>query len=179
MHTMKEKIAHAHMQSAFNYAELSHCERKKVGCVVVKDNRIISIGYNGTPPGWENCCEERQYMDADAGGWLEPDQVEERWPLVDEDGNRYKLATKPSVIHAELNAMAKLARSNESGENASVFITCSPCIDCAVLLAAIGVKEVYYAEDYKAARSTDKCRTGLEHLAECGIPTFHLPIKQK
>lgn len=145
---MKEKLAQAHMQSAFNYAELSHCERKKVGCVVVKNNRIISIGYNGTPPGWNNCCEN-------------------------EHGD-----TNPEVIHAELNAVAKIARSNESSEGASVFITCSPCIDCAVLLAAIGVKDVYYAEDYSAARSTSKKKTGLEHLAEHNIPTYYLPIKK-
>ena len=146
---MKHKLALAHMQSALIYAELSHCERKKVGCVVVRDNTIISIGYNGTPPGWDNCCE-------------------------DEHGN-----SKPEVIHAELNAIAKLAAIKGGGKDASVFITCSPCIDCAVLLAAVGVREVYYAEDYVAARSTLKSRTGLGHLAQCGIPTYHLPIKQK
>lgn len=135
------------MQSAFTYAELSHCNRKKVGCVVVKDNRIISIGYNGTPPGWDNCCED--------------------------ENNR----TKPEVIHAEVNAIAKLAKSNESGEGASVFITCSPCIDCAMLLAATNVKEVYYAEDYAAARSAAKGeKTGVDHLAACNIPSYYLPI---
>lgn len=144
---MKEKEVLAHMRSAFNYAELSHCERKKVGCVIVKENRIISIGYNGTPPKWDNCCE-------------------------DENGN-----TKPEVIHAEKNAIAKLARSHESGENASMFLTCSPCIDCAVLLATSGIREVYYAEDYAAARSTLKGMSGIEFLERCGILTIHLPIE--
>lgn len=142
---MKYKIALAHMHSAFNYAELSYCEKKKVGCVIVKENRIISIGYNGTPPGWANCCE-------------------------DKDGK-----TLPHVYHAEANAIAKLACSPESGENASVFITCSPCIDCAKLLAQIGVKEVYYAEEYKSATSEAKGISGLEFLERCGVRTLHLP----
>lgn len=144
---MNPRIQKAHMRSAFNYAELSRCERKKVGCVVVKDGRIISIGYNGTPPGWDNCCE-------------------------DTEGR-----TKPEVLHAEINAVAKLAKSNESGEDSSVFLTCSPCIDCATVLAAIGVREVYYAEDYVgASRSLEKNITGIEHLKKCGIPIIHLPI---
>lgn len=144
---MKQREALAHMRSAFNYADLSHCERKKVGCVIVKENRIISIGYNGTPPGWDNCCE-------------------------DEDGN-----TKPVVIHAEKNAIGKLAQSHESGNGASAFVTCSPCVDCADLLSVSGIKEIYYAEEYKAARSTQKGMSGLEYLELCGIPTVHLPIK--
>lgn len=175
---MKQKLKKMHMRSALNYADGSTCERKKVGCVIVKDDNIISIGYNGTPPGWDNCCEERHYMDVDAGAWLDPETIEEKWPLVDEDGNRYKLVTKPEVYHAEANAIAKLARSNESGEAASVFISCSPCIDCAKLLAQIGVKEVYFAEDYKAATSAAKGMSGVEFLEKCGIHTELLPIEE-
>jgi dCMP deaminase len=174
---MKEKSKQSHMRSALNYANDSTCERKKVGCVIVKDNRIISIGYNGTPPGWDNCCEDRHYMDVDAGAWLDPEEIEQKWPLVDEDGNRYKLVTKPEVYHAEANAIAKLARCNESGEGSSVFISCSPCIDCAKLLAQVGVKEVYFAEDYKAAISSIKGMSGTEFLEMCGIHTEQIELK--
>lgn len=119
---MKNKYANAHMRAAYVYAELSYCQRKKVGCVIVKDDRIISIGYNGSPPGWTNECE-------------------------DENG-----LTKPEVYHAEANAIAKLARNHESGDSASAFITVAPCLDCAKLLAQSGIKEVYFAEKYRCTK---------------------------
>ena len=129
---MKHKHILAHMQAAEVYSKLSYCTRKQVGCVIVKDDRIISIGYNGTPRGWENVCES-------------------------EDGS-----TKPTVIHAEANALAKLARSNESGEGATVFVTTAPCIHCAILLEPVDIKEVFYKEVY---RTTE----GIEFLEKCGI----------
>lgn len=175
---MKERIASAHMRSAFIYADLSYCERRKVGCVIVKNDRIISIGYNGTPSGWDNCCEDKQYMTTDAPVVLDPKTVIEQWPHEDEIG-RYRLVTKPEVNHAELNAIAKLAASNESGQGASVFITHSPCIDCARLLSTIGIKEVYYAIEYAASSSIRAGLDGLEHLKSCKIPTYHLPINNK
>ena len=116
---MKKRYAEAHMKVAYLYAELSYCERRKVGCVIVKDDRIISIGYNGTMSGWSNCCE-------------------------DEHGK-----TKPEVSHAEENAITKLAASTESGEGASVFVTTAPCLPCSKMLANMKVNEVYYSEDYR------------------------------
>lgn len=146
--TIKHREAVAHMKAAFVYAELSHCKRKQVGCIIVKNNRIISIGCNGTPSGWENVCEDCFRR------------------------------TKPEVYHAETNAVAKLASSNESGYGASVFLTCSPCYDCAKLLSQMKVKEVYYAENYQASTEATK-GTGLDHLEKCGIPTYHFPVKQE
>lgn len=174
---MKTELLSAHMKAAFNYSEISHCERKKVGCVIVKENRIISIGYNGTPSGWENCCEERIYVTANYDPLVSVAELEDEYPFEDDDGNRYKTKTKPETLHAEANALTKLAKSNESGNNASVFVTCSPCVDCAKLIAQTGITKVYYAEEYKSGLSTEKGMTGIEFLAKCNIPTIYLPIK--
>jgi dCMP deaminase len=125
------------MQAAHIYARLSYCKRRKVGCVIVKDDRIISIGFNGTPPGWSNDCE-------------------------DENHN-----TLPEVYHAETNAIAKLAKSAESGMGAAMFVTTVPCIECAKLIAQSGIHVVYYSEDY---RKTD----GLDFLRRCGITVEYL-----
>ena len=126
---LKEKYLGTYMKVARLFAEHSSAVRKKVGAVIVKDDRIISIGYNGMPSGWSNDCEI--------------------------DG-----VTKSEVLHAETNAIAKLARSSESGEGAIMFITCSPCIECAKLIYQAGIKEVYYAEDY---RNDD----GIKFLSKC------------
>ena len=115
---MKEKFKKAHMQAAFVYAALSCCKRKQVGCVIVKDDTPIAVGYNGTPSGEENICED------DSG------------------------FTKPNVIHAEDNALRKLTRSHESSVDAHVFVTAAPCIRCAEKLKDAKVKKVYYAEVY-------------------------------
>ena len=119
------------MDVAKRFAQLSHAKRLNVGAIVVKDDRIISIGYNGMPSGWENECE-----------------IENR--------------TKPQVLHAESNAIAKLARSNDSGLGADLFITHSPCIECAKLIYQSGIKRVYFGEHY---RSTD----GLDFLKASNI----------
>lgn len=116
---MKIKHALAHMQAAHIYANLSYCVRKKVGCVIVKDDSIIAIGYNGTNPGEENICE-------------------------DENGK-----TKDNVVHAEDNALRKLIRSPNNAIDSTVFVTTCPCIDCARRLAGAGIKAVYYDEIYK------------------------------
>lgn len=134
---MKPKHIRAHMKAAHAYAECSTAERLKVGCVLVKDHRIISIGYNGMPSGWTNVCED--------------------------DENH----TKPEVIHAEANAVAKLARSNESGEGSVAFITHAPCISCAKMLYSAGVSEVIYSQGY---RNTE----GVNFLVECEIPVSQL-----
>jgi dCMP deaminase len=125
---MKEKFKQAYMQTAQTFAELSHARRLKVGCIIVKDDRIISIGYNGMPAGWDNNCEH-----------------EMKWP----NGEIRFLQTKEEVLHAESNAIAKLARSVESGEGASLFVTHSPCLDCAKLIYQAGIKNVYYLDDYR------------------------------
>jgi dCMP deaminase len=137
---IKEKYLGAYMKTARVFAELSTAKRKQVGAVIVKDNRIISIGYNGMPSGWDNNCE-----------YLEHRIAQE--PL---------LKTKPEVLHAESNAIAKLAKSTESGDGASMFITCSPCIECAKMIFQSGIKEVFYSEDYRED-------TGIVFLNKCGI----------
>lgn len=120
---MKDKFKRAYMQTAQTFAELSSAQRLHVGAIVVKDDRIISIGYNGMPAGWSNVCED-----------------------VSEDGT---LRTKPEVLHAETNAIAKLARSNESGLGANLFVTHSPCLECAKLIYQSGISKVYYAKEYR------------------------------
>lgn len=153
---MKSKFIKAYMQTAKIFADLSHARRLHVGAIVVKDDRIISIGYNGMPAGWDNNCEDYEWM-TDAGGWLDPEEIEERWPYegsyFDSDGNvmkgRYRLKTKPEVLHAESNAIAKLARSNDSGEGADIFITHAPCMECAKLIYQSGIRRVFFGEQYR------------------------------
>jgi dCMP deaminase len=137
---MKKKWVDAFMDTAERFAQLSSAVRLKVGAVVVKDQRIISIGYNGTPAGWSNECEETIYRIAE-----EPIQ-----------------RTKDEVIHAEANAIAKLARDGESGLHADIFCTHAPCIQCAKIIYGAGIKKLYYRNSY---RNND----GLDFLAKCGI----------
>ena len=136
---MKQKHKIAHMKSAFNYAECSTASRLQVGCVLVKDNRILSIGYNGMPSGWTNECETEDNV------------------------------TKPEVLHAETNAIAKLARCSEHGEGATAFVTHQPCMDCAKLLYQSGITEVYYAHKYRLTH-------GVDFLEKCGITVEQMSI---
>jgi len=135
---LKANILQAHLDVAARYAELSKARRLKVGAVVVKDDRIISIGYNGTPPGWDNNCENEI-----------PLPQKEISPGISDAVYRYELKTKPEVIHAEENAIAKLARSHESGDGATMFITHAPCAQCAKLILVSGIKAVYYRQVYR------------------------------
>lgn len=160
---MKKKYIKAYMDVAERFAQLSSATRLKVGAIVVKDNRIISIGYNGTPHGWDNVCEDRIYVSNDAGGWIDTSTLHERYPYVDEEGKRYTLKSKPEVLHAEMNCLMKLAKSNESGESAVMFVTHSPCMECAKGIYQAGIKKVYYLHKY---RSDD----GLGFLTKSGIP---------
>ena len=144
---MKTKLIDAYMQTAKTFAELSHARRLHVGAIVVKDDRIISIGYNGMPAGWDNNCEEEVVV-AVVDGYPQREIKE--------------LKTRPEVLHAETNAIAKLARSNESGFGSDMFITHSPCLDCAKLIFQSGIKRVWYGEAY---RNTD----GVEFLTKSGI----------
>lgn len=140
---MKQKWIDAFMDTAERFAQLSSAKRLQVGAVVVKDNRITSIGYNGTPAGWDNNCEFR---------YVNPQSH------IAED------VTKPEVIHAEANAISKLAKSTESGEGASIFVTHAPCVECAKLIYGAGIKHVYYRNSY---RNED----GLNFLVKCNIET--------
>lgn len=129
---MKPELKAAFMQVAFIFADLSKAQRLKVGAIAVKDGRVLSIGYNGTPPGFDNTCED------DAG------------------------KTKPEVLHAEANCIAKLARCTESSEGSVMFVTHSPCIECAKQMFTAGIKEVYYHYEYRD-------QSGVELLHKLGV----------
>ena len=125
---MKEKLKQAYMKTAETFAELSHARRLHVGAIVVKDDRIISIGYNGMPAGWDNNCE---------------------FEFVHPQTKIPELVTRKEVLHAETNAIAKLAKSNESGLGATMFITHAPCLDCAKLIYQSGISSVLYRDAYR------------------------------
>jgi dCMP deaminase len=165
---VKSKFVEVYMKVAETFAELSSAKRLHVGAIVVKDDRIISIGYNGMPSGWDNNCEYKDYM-SDAGGWLSPDEIYEQWPFEEEDidpdlgyARRYALKTKPEVLHAETNAIAKLAKSTESGLGATMFITHAPCLDCAKLIYQSGIGSVLY-------RNTYRDTSGITFLEKSGV----------
>ena len=128
------------MKTAETFAELSHARRLHVGAIVVKDDRIISIGYNGMPAGWDNNCED----------------------TIQHSDDTITLKSKPEVLHAETNAIAKLAKSTESGDGAVLFVTHSPCLDCAKLIFQSGIRSVFYRNSY---RSTD----GTAFLERSGV----------
>ncbi len=166
---MKEKFLEAYMKTAEIFAGLSTAQRLHVGAIIVKEDRIISIGYNGMPAGWDNTCEDKIYMDRDAGGWLSPEEIEHQWPNQEQQlpkesniWKRYKLVTKPEVLHAETNAISKLARSNEAGDNSTMFCTHAPCLDCAKLIYQSGINSVYYRNSYRSD-------AGIEFLEKCNV----------
>lgn len=128
------------MKTAETFAELSHARRLHVGAIVVKDDRIISIGYNGMPAGWDNDCED----------------------VIQHSDDTTSLKTKPEVLHAETNAIAKLAKSNESGHNAVLFVTHSPCLDCSKLIYQSGINSVFYRNSYRD-------NAGINFLEKSGI----------
>ena len=130
------KYDEAYMRMALEWAKLSHCERKQVGALIVKERMIISDGFNGTPTGFENCCEE--------------------------EGN-----TKWYVLHAEANAILKVASSTQSCKNSTLYITLSPCKECSKLIHQSGIKRVVYANQYKDT-------TGLEFLEKAGVELTYL-----
>lgn len=130
-----------YLRMAHIWAENSYCKRRKVGALVVKDKAIISDGYNGTPSGFENVCE-------------------------DDEG-----VTKPYVLHAEANAITKLARSTNSGEGATLYVTASPCIECAKLIIQTGIRRVVYGEKYRLD-------DGIKLLQRAGVKTEYLESKK-
>jgi len=136
------------MDWASRAAELSHARRLQVGAVIVKDDSVISYGYNGMPTGWDNNCEEVYY---------------------DETGNE-RLKTKHEVLHAERNALDKLARRGGiGGKDSSMFITHAPCLECAKSIYGAGITEIFYRETY---RSED----GIYFLKKCNIKITNIPL---
>lgn len=145
---MKQKFVDYFMRVAEETAALSYAARLQVGCVIVKDRRILSIGYNGTPAGWDNCCEDKLEN-------FDP-ATNTRW---------HSTVTKDIVMHAESNALMKLCQSHESSKGATAFITHSPCIECAKLLFQAGISEVIYKHEYRSDE-------GILFLKKCGVNTW-------
>ena len=129
-----------YLRMARIWAENSYCERRKVGAIVVKDKMIISDGYNGTPEGFENVCEDSNHI------------------------------TKPYVLHAEANAITKLARSSNNSEGATLYVTASPCIECSKLIIQSGIKRVVYGEKYRL-------EDGINLLKRAGVDVEYLEIE--
>ena len=138
-----DKFDKAHMQTAKVYARLSPAKRLKVGAILVKEGRIISIGYNGTPSGWSNDCE----------------YPSKRGALT---GNVIELKTKPEVLHAETNAIAKVARSTESADGATLYTTHAPCLECSTLIYQSGIISVFYESEYRT-------QDGIKFLQKSGV----------
>ncbi len=131
------KLDKRYLRMAQVWAENSYCKRRKVGALIVKDKMIISDGYNGTPAGFENICE-------------------------DESGK-----TKAYVLHAEANAITKVAKSNNSSENSTLYVTTSPCLECSKLIIQAGIKRVVFAEKYRI-------EDGLDLLKRVGVELVHV-----
>lgn len=142
MSEKKSKYDRAYLRIAKEWGQLSYCKRKQVGAIIVKDRMIISDGYNGTPSGFENCCEDEDNL------------------------------TKWYVLHAEANAISKVARSTQSCENATLYITLSPCKDCSKLIHQSGIKRVVYHEEYKDT-------SGVDFLRKAGVEVELFPDLSK
>ncbi|MCI9844170.1 deoxycytidylate deaminase [Flavobacterium pectinovorum] len=136
------KYDRAYLRIAKEWGLLSYCKRKKVGAIIVKDRMIISDGYNGTPTGFENCCE-------------------------DEEG-----LTRWDVLHAEANAILKVARSTQSCEGATLYITLSPCKECSKLIHQSGIKRVVYQDGYRDD-------SGIQFLLKAGVEVEHIPVLEE
>jgi dCMP deaminase len=149
---MKEKFIKLYMDWAIRTAELSHARRLNVGAVIVKDDTVISYGYNGMPAGWDNNCEDEIVVAVVDG--VPQREIKE-------------LKTKLEVLHAESNAIAKLANSNNSGLGATMFITHAPCLDCAKLIYQSGISSVLYRNGYRDT-------SGVEFLKKSGVEVQQL-----
>lgn len=164
---MKKKWVDAFMDTAERFAQLSSATRLHVGAVVVKENRIISIGYNGMPAGWTNECEYTEYVSSDEQ--IPSPEEMKRLGFTGTDKGWFRTWTKEEVIHAEANAISKLARDGESGNGASLFCTHAPCIHCAKLIYGAGISKVYYRDTYRDTKGVDfleKCNIEVEHVKE-------------
>jgi dCMP deaminase len=140
---MKERFQQLYMNIAHEVAKMSYARRLKVGAIVVKDDKVISMGYNGTPAGWNNDCEYEQRFED--GGVL--------------------LTTKDEVLHAEMNALMKLAKTTGSGQGAALFVTHSPCMECSKGIYQAGITQVYYHEDYRSSK-------GIDFLKKCSVEIY-------
>ena len=140
MKSKQQLLDERYLRMATIWAENSYCTRRKVGALLVKNQMIISDGYNGTPSGFENICED--------------------------ETNK----TKAYVLHAEANAITKVAKSNNSSEEATLYVTTSPCMECSKLIVQSGIKRVVYDEEYSKV-------DGLDILSRAGITLIHLPLK--
>ncbi|MDQ1771650.1 deoxycytidylate deaminase [Labilibaculum euxinus] len=138
----QDKLDRRYVRMALIWAENSYCVRRQVGALIVKDKMIISDGYNGTPSGFENVCEDENFQ------------------------------TKPYVLHAEANAITKVAKSSNSSENATLYVTATPCIECAKLIIQAGIVRVVYSEEY---HSTD----GKDLLERAGIEVKYVNVKEQ
>lgn len=146
---MKDKFKKLYMNWALGAAGLSYAKRLQVGAVIVKDDSVISYGYNGTPAGWDNDCEYEE---------------------LHEDGST-TLRTKPEVLHAERNALDKLTKKGGvGGKDATMFITHAPCLECAKSIYGAGIKQVFYGEKYRDD-------AGLSFLQSSGVTIEHMPIR--
>ena len=132
------ELDHTFLEMAYVFANLSKAKRRKVGCIIVKDGQVISNGFNGTPSGFDNCCEEQVF----------------RYDV----GDCYVLQTKAEVLHAESNALMKIARSTNSSIGSTMYLTCSPCFECAKLIIQSGIIRLVYKEDYRKEDGIDLLR---------------------
>lgn len=154
---MNNRMKQFYMSIAEKCSSMSRAKRLKVGAIIVKNDNIISFSWNGTPAGWDNGCESKCYRPAEDCD--NPDTCE--WPYQDQHGS-FKLVTKPEVLHAERNALDKLAKGHDGGLGATLFVTHCPCLECAKSIYGAGVTEVVYKHDY---RSLD----GIEFLKKVNI----------
>jgi dCMP deaminase len=168
---MNERFTDFYMDIAYRTAQMSRAKRLQVGSVLVKDDAIISYGWNGTPAGWDNDCEDKVW-DKGAGGWISPEEFDEQYPYEGwhegaQRNVRYGLKTKPEVLHAEANCLMKVAKSHNSTDGAALFITHSPCIECAKLIYQSGINRVYFGNAY---RDSD----GIDFLTKSGVEVTKL-----
>lgn len=166
---MRKKYIDFYMDVARRTAQLSYAKKLKVGSIIVKDDSIISYGYNGTPPKWDNVAEDKVWLTKEAASFLTEEEIETEFPYVEYSDydptvviGRYYLKTRDEVIHAEMNSLAKLAKSSFSGKDSIMFITHSPCLQCAKGIYTAGISEIYYQVPYK-------CDHGIEFLNKCGV----------
>lgn len=161
------------MDVAERTGKLSYAIRRQVGAVIVKDNRILSYGYNGMPSGWDNECEYKEYMNAAKAGFMPTEDILEKFPYREFDpevgaDRRYRLVTKDEVLHAEMNAISKVSGSTESSEGASLFITTAPCIHCAKAIFQSGIKNVYYRDSYRDSKGIEFLEKGSIRVVKHG-----------
>lgn len=153
--TKQERVDRLYLRMAFIWAENSYAIRRQVGCLVVKDNAIISDGYNGTPSGFPNVCE---YAVCPFDEGQSDETTPDRGLMKNLSERGWNLVTYPIVLHAESNAIAKLARSGNSSDGATIYITDEPCIECSKLIIQSGIKRVVYSRPYRIHDGIDLLR---------------------